>query len=131
MKNIPYFFFLIIGCFYVKGYAQETSIKWWFDLNDSAFGSAAAGDIDQDGYLEISFGCYRNDSMVYVLNAEDGSLLWKRNLAGDFEGCNDVAPLIYDVNRDGKLEVVVPASCNPTTFCFEQQEERCLHSSHG
>lgn len=99
--------------------AQDPEIKWWFDTYDASFGQTAAADIDHDGFLELVFGCYRNDSSVYALNAEDGSLLWKYNTASPgVEGCNDVAPVIFDVDDDDTLEVIVPASCNPTTFCF-------------
>jgi outer membrane protein assembly factor BamB len=98
---------------------MSQEILWWYELKDSAFGQACGGDLDGDGKIEIVFGCYRNDSSVYVLNAEDGSLLWKFNTSdGRVEGCNDVAPLIYDVDGDGTKEVIVPSSCNPTTFCF-------------
>ncbi len=96
-------------------YSQEPEILWTFDLDDSAFGNAAMGDIDGDGKPEIVFSTYRNDSTVYALNAEDGSLLWKYNTGG----CNDVAPLIYDVDSDSNLEVVLPSSCVPKTFCLE------------
>jgi len=98
--------------------AQE--ILWWFDLKDSAFGQACASDIDSDGTNEIVFGCYRNDSCVYALNSENGTLLWKYNTStGNAEGCNDVAPIIYDVDGDGRKEVIVPSSCTPKTFCFD------------
>jgi outer membrane protein assembly factor BamB len=98
---------------------QTPEIKWWFDMDDTSYGSACTGDIDNDGKLEIVFSCYRRDSSVYALNAEDGSLLWKRNLAElPNQGCNDVAPIINDVDLDGQLEVIVPASCNPRTFCL-------------
>jgi outer membrane protein assembly factor BamB len=100
--------------------AQTPRINWWFDTHDSSFGQTAAGDIDGDGKLELVFGCYRNDSCVYALNAEDGSLLWKYNThSPGAEGCNDVAPVIYDVDGDGHPEVILPSSCNPTTFCFD------------
>ena len=99
--------------------AQKPTVKWWFDTNDASYGQSAAGDIDHDGNLELVFGCYRNDSCVYALNAEDGSLLWKYNThPAGFEGCNDVAPIIYDVDGDDSLEVIVPSSCNGMTFCF-------------
>lgn len=98
----------------------QPEIKWKFDTKDIAFGQSASADIDGDGKLEIVFGCYRNDSMIYAVNAEDGSLLWKYNAASTFfEGCNDVAPLIYDIDGDGNPEVIVPASCNPRTFCLD------------
>ncbi|MBK7184120.1 MAG: VCBS repeat-containing protein [Bacteroidetes bacterium] len=44
---------------------------------------------------------------------------WKYNASAlGSQGCNDVAPTIYDVDNDGKQEVIVPGSCNPRTFCF-------------
>ena len=97
----------------LAGHAQ--TITWWYDVNDASFGQTAAADVDGDGLLELVFSTYRNDSSVYVLNAEDGSVLWSYNTGG----CNDVAPLIHDVDQDGDLEVVLPGSCNPTTFCFD------------
>ncbi len=97
----------------------QPAIKWSFNTKDISFGQSAAGDIDGDGKGEVVFGCYRNDSCIYALNAENGTLLWKFNAKGSAEGCNDVAPLIYDVDGDGKMEVIVASSCNPKTFCLD------------
>lgn len=100
--------------------AQAPSILWRYDTRDASYGQTAAGDIDGDGRLEVVFGCYRNDSSVHALNAEDGSLLWKVNTARlGRDGCNDVAPAIHDVNGDGRPEVLLPASCTAATFCFD------------
>jgi len=100
-------------------FGQSPQIKWWYDVLDSSFGQSAAGDIDNDGKLEVVFGCYRNDSSVYALNAEDGTLLWRQNTRNPFGGgCNDVAIAIYDIDGDDSLEVIVPSSCNANTFCF-------------
>ena len=99
--------------------AQNPTIMWWFDTNDFSAGQSAAKDIDGDGMLEVVFGCYRNDSNIYALNAENGSLLWKYNASvPGGHGCNDVAPLIFDVDNNGTQEVIVPSSCNPKTYCF-------------
>ncbi len=78
----------------LQSHAQDPQILWSFDTRDASFGQTAAGDIDGDGKLELVFGCYRNDSSVYALNAEDGSLLWKFNAAtSNGDGCNDTAPV--------------------------------------
>ena len=113
-----FFIFLICLLSSVLSIAQSPRILWWFDTNDSSFGQSAIGDIDQDNKYEIVFGCFRNDSMIYTLNAEDGTLHWKYNTGGLAEGCNDVAALLYDVTGDGYNEVIVPSSCNPITYCF-------------
>ena len=89
-------------------------IAWWYDLNAPSFGSSACADIDGDGHLEIVFGTYFNDEHIYALNAEDGSLLWTFFT----NGCNDASPVIYDVDLDDELEVIVPASSPYRVYCL-------------
>jgi outer membrane protein assembly factor BamB len=83
-----------------------------------SFGNAAVGDLDGDGKPEIAFSCYWGDSNIYVLNAEDGSLLWKKNMGG----CNDAAPILYDAENDGTLDVILASSCNPVITCFKGKD---------
>ncbi len=54
--------------------SQTPKIKWWYNTFDFSAGQSTAKDIDGDGKLEVVFGCYRNDSSVYALNAENGTL---------------------------------------------------------
>jgi outer membrane protein assembly factor BamB len=84
-------------------------------LNAPSFGSSAVGDIDHDGRPEIVFGTYFNDEHIYALNAEDGSTLW----SFDTGGCNDASAAIADVDQDGNMEVVVPASSPGIVYCFD------------
>lgn len=108
-------------CFFIVSTisAQVPKIKWWYNTYDFSAGQSAAKDIDGDGKLEVVFGCYRNDSSIYALNGENGTLLWRYNAsAAGSHGCNDVAPIIYDVDNNGTQEVIVPGSCNPKTFCL-------------
>jgi outer membrane protein assembly factor BamB len=108
-----FFLFLIIPLKVL--FPQSPQIKWWYDTEDMSFGNAAMADVDGDNLPEIAFSTYRNDERLIVLNAEDGSLLWDANTGG----CNDVAPIIYDVDMDGELEIVLASSCVAQTFCFD------------
>ena len=76
-------------------FAQFPEINWWFDTHDASFGQTAAGDIDHDGYLELIFGCYRNDSSVYALNSEDARFYGNTILL--LQGLKDamMSPLSY------------------------------------
>lgn len=94
--------------------AQIPSIDWQYTTGAPSFGSGAAADLDGDGKLEIAFSTYTNDGRLHCLNAEDGSVHWIK----DIGGCGDVAPIIYDVDQDDTLDVIVNGSCNPTIFCF-------------
>jgi outer membrane protein assembly factor BamB len=110
-------FFILFGFSSFK--SQVPKIKWWYNTFDFSAGQSTAKDIDGDGKLEVVFGCYRNDSSVYALNAENGTLLWRYNTSVlPSHGCNDVAPIIYDVDNNGTQEVIVPGSCTPKTFCI-------------
>lgn len=118
MKKLYFFLALFMCCAsFLK--AQTPTIKWRYDLKDESFGQSCAADLDGDGKLEAVFGCYRNDSSIYVLNMENGTLLWKYNAGMDSgDGCSDAAPIIYDVDNDGQLDVIVASSCNAKAFCF-------------
>ena len=94
--------------------AQFPNLKWEYFTGAPSFGSAAAADLDNDGFYEIVFTTYTNDGRAHCLNAEDGSVKW----VYDIGGCGDVAPVIYDMDQDGTLDVVVNGSCNPTIFCI-------------
>ncbi len=99
--------------------AKAQTMKWHYNLNDVSFGQTAAKDVDGDGKLELIFSTYWNDSNVYCLNAEDGSLKWKHLQKGFGGGCNDAGPVIFDPFNNGNLKVVIPGSCMDTTFCVD------------
>jgi outer membrane protein assembly factor BamB len=104
--------FLLAGS--MAASAQFTpTVKWQFNTGAPSFGSAAAADLDKDGYKEIVFSTYTNDGKLHCLNAENGLERWQYNIGG----CGDAAPIIYDVDNDDTLDVIVNGSCNPTIFC--------------
>lgn len=113
MKKL--FILLVIIAFYqLELYSQAPSILWSYDLKSVSFGNSCAADIDNDGKLEIVFSTYFNDETIYALNAEDGTLLWKYVTGG----CNDAAPIIYDVDGDSNLEVILHSSSIQRLYCF-------------
>lgn len=77
MKTKSILFLLFFACNSL--FSQTPKIKWWYNTNDFSAGQTAAKDIDGDGKKELVFGCYRNDSSIYALNSENGTLLWKYN----------------------------------------------------
>lgn len=108
MKTIFSFLSLIfLSATFKGGMAQTPDTMWTYELLSQCYGSPACADIDGDGYLEIVFGTYFDDEHAYALNAEDGSLLWRFYTGG---GPLDAAPVIFDVDQDDSLEVIMPAS---------------------
>ncbi len=99
--------------------SQNPQILWWYDVNDRCVGQTAMADLNNNGYKDFVFGCYRNDSMVYALSGADGSLLWQYNTSGWQEGCNDAAPLIYDIDGNGHKDVFIASSCHPVAYLFD------------
>lgn len=41
------------------------------------------------------------------------------NTSIGYDGCNDVAMLLYDIDNDNNKEVIVASSCTPKTFCLD------------
>jgi outer membrane protein assembly factor BamB len=77
------------------------STLWYSDVpQDYMYHGGSFADIDEDGRPEIVIGSY--DDHVYLLNAEDGSLVWEY-AAPFYIG----APTsIGDLNNDGHIEIV-------------------------
>ncbi len=105
------------------GAGHKLKVLWKFKTKSPSYGSAATADIDGDGKLEIVFGTYFNDSHLYALNAEDGSLLWKAKSGG---GPIDASVAIADMTGDGKLEVIFADSANGLISCLRGKDGSAL-----
>lgn len=92
---------------------------WDVDLKSTSYGSGAVADIDNDGKLEIVFGTYFNDRHLYAVNAEDGTVLWKKKSE---KGPFDASVAIIDIDKDGKLEVFTGDSSTGTLFCLNGKD---------
>jgi len=68
---------------------------------DKVYSSAAIGDVDSDGYMDVVIGA--NDNKVYALNASNAESKWNYTV-GNAIGSS---PTLANVTGDSKLEVIV------------------------
>ncbi len=86
------------------------SLFWQFQRHnaDTYSRPGAVGDVDGDGKLEIvhcqGWSDFDPYGKCYVLNAEDGSVLWSDSYS---EVTILEAPVIGDVNSDGNVDVLI------------------------
>lgn len=80
----------------------STRTLWTFSAGNWIIGQAVAGDIDNDGLMEVVVGSY--DGNVYALRGTNGSVKWSRNVGSVAGECT---PSIADVDNDGQIEVIV------------------------
>lgn len=91
-------------------------LLWSVATKSPSFGSAAAGDLNNDGEMDIVFGTYFNDEHLYAIRARDGQILWKYKSE---HGPIDTSVLLIDADGDGKLNVLFGDSSTGTLFCLD------------
>ncbi|MBL8880887.1 MAG: PQQ-binding-like beta-propeller repeat protein, partial [Phycisphaerales bacterium] len=91
-------------------------LLWSFATKAPSFGSAAAGDLNNDGEMDIVFGTYFNDEHLYAARARDGKILWKFKSE---RGPIDTSVLLIDADGDGQLNVLFGDSSTGTLFCLD------------
>jgi outer membrane protein assembly factor BamB len=94
---------------------EDGQVVWTFQAIGPFYASPAIGDIDGDGMSEVVIGGswqgnVGGDPNLYAVNGEDGSLLWTfttTDKGSAFEKGFESAPTLYDVDEDGKLDVLI------------------------
>lgn len=74
----------------------------WSRPSSGCFRGASVGDLDGDGFLDLVYGA--SDGVLRCLRGYDGDTLFIFDTGSDSTEI-DNAPLIYDFDRDGNLDV--------------------------
>ena len=80
---------------------QEPATFWIYNTEGHVLASPTIGDVDNDGMPEVVIG--GDDGKMYVINGEDGSILWYNYTGHPIFS----SAAIGDINNDGNLEIVV------------------------
>jgi outer membrane protein assembly factor BamB len=75
--------------------------KWSFEADALVWSSAAIGDVDGDGALEVVVGS--DDKNVYVLDGATGAEKWRFATLARVRS----SPTLADIDGDGQLEIVI------------------------
>ncbi len=92
---------------------DREAITWRVDVtSDACASSVALGDATGDGVPDAFVGDFAG--VMHALNGADGSVMWSYN-TGVY--AVDMHPAVWDVDRDGRLEVLFTA--RETIYCLD------------
>ena len=105
-------------------------IPHYFDgIRAGAFAAPAAADIDNDGKPEILIGTggFSSDSGMVIIYRNSGTVespVWIKVAHGDMRVGNDAAPVLYDIDADGRPDLIVGNSVGELTLFRNRSDSR-------
>ncbi len=98
---------------------ENLDLRWdWASSSQPQFNQNMAtpmvADIDADGVSDLIFSTfttsqYGQTGVLRVISGKDGSEIWSTHRSDDVRPFGAAAPAIYDLDRDGKPEILVAA----------------------
>ncbi|MEM2637127.1 MAG: PQQ-binding-like beta-propeller repeat protein [Candidatus Korarchaeota archaeon] len=81
--------------------AHETTLLWSYATGGAIQTSAAVGDINNDGKLEVVIGSH--DGKLYAFNAS-GTVMWTFSITSNYYIRS--SPALVDIDEDGNIEII-------------------------
>lgn len=110
----------------LRAYSRTGVMLWEFvpenPLTDWVQSSAAIGDVDGDGQVEVAFGCL--DMKIHLLKGTDGTE--KPGWPVDVRDTIFSSPALFDIDGDGKLDVVIGVDAHHETGPFMTPQGGCI-----
>jgi outer membrane protein assembly factor BamB len=88
--------------FYCYDLASKKEV-WKFNTTYDVESCPALADLNRDGKLDVIFNV--ENSGVYALNGENGSVIWKNDTLNSKHG--NSSPTLWDINNDGTLDAIM------------------------
>ncbi len=93
---------------------ETSDILWQFDTGTTNVYDISCGDILNDGRDEIAIAVGGNLNQTFILEGENNSILWQIPSPYEINGVE-----LYDVNNDGKCEVITIGNEIVNLYCFD------------
>ncbi len=91
-------------------------LKWSFYSEELGQAGTTIADIDRDGKLDVVVGTY---SSILCINHR-GKMLWEYN-PQNRDSFYETYPAIYDIDKDGQLEIVATCSDTGSVYILDNQ----------
>ena len=106
--------------------AEESDLSAFIRTHDhpsnSLFGGMAAGDLNNDGYLDFAIAVWRGESLLFLNNGDGTFSDISRNRGLERRGDRTFQNMMYDFNFDGWMDIYTSCDGCPNLLLINQMD---------